>query len=187
MAGRWDRMIVDPGNTYLAVNTIDTELPVANFIGAIWVRLDGLGGATPVTVNLMGIRIRARILADGSKVIYNETLRMGQQFIHYKFGVVPELATAGAAGATDCTLPIMFGRFLKDTAWCLPAKLYKTLTLRMEFGVVLNANTDLFTAAGADLEVDVDQYFSNDDPTTKKVIKQIEIESHVNAAAIAPE
>jgi len=183
MPGKWDRTRVEAGNNYLAVNEINVNLPVSNFIGAVWVRLNGLGGATPVTANLMGIRVRAEIIADGSKVIYNKTMRNGQQDVHYKYGITPELATAGAAGATDMTLPIIFGRYLGDEEFILPAKLFKTLTLRLSFGVVLNANTDLYAATGADLEVDVDQYISNDDPTTKKVIKQVEIQSHVNAGA----
>jgi len=187
MPGRWDRTRVEAGNTYAAVNSIDVELPVSNFIGAVWVRMNGNGGATPVTTNLMGIRVRAKIIADGSKVIYNQTLRNGQQLVHYLFGTVPELATAGAAGATDFTLPIVFGRYLGDEEFVLPAKQFKTLTLRLEFGVTLNANTDLFAAGGADLEVDVDQYISNDDPTAKKILKSVEIESHVNGGAAATE
>lgn len=185
MPGTWDRSRIEAGNIYLAVNQIDIQLPVSNFIGAVWVRIAGLGGATPVTVNLMGIRVRAQIIADGSKVIYNQTLRCGQQAVHYLYGVVPELATAGAAGATTLSLPIIFGRYLGDQDFCLPAKIYKTLTLRLQFGVVLNANTDLFAAGGAALEVDVDQYLSNDEPYSKKVLKTVEIEQHVNAAAAA--
>lgn len=185
MAGKWDRTRVEAGNVYAAVNQIDIQLPVSNFIGSVWVRMAGLGGATPVTVNLMGIRVRAQIIADGSKVIYNQTLRCGQQAVQYQYGVTPELATAGAAGATTLTLPILFGRFLGDELYILPAKIYKTLVLRLQFGVVLNANTDLFNAAGAALEVDVDQYISEDEKYSKKVIKLVEIEQHVNAAAAA--
>ena len=182
---RWDRVRTEAGNNYLAVNTIDVNLPVANFIGSVWARLDGLGGATPVTANLMGIRVRAQVIADGSKIIYDDTMRGGQQRVHYKFGVVPELATAGAGGATDMTLPIIFGRYLQDTEWILPAKLYKTLTLRLTFGVVLNANTDLYAATGADLEVNTDVCFDDLNPSTRKILKQTIIESHVNAAAAA--
>ena len=185
MPGTWDRARIEAGNIYLAVNQIDIQLPVSNFIGAVWVRMNGLGGATPVTVNLMGIRVRAQIIADGSKVIYNQTLRCGQQLIQYLYGITPELATAGAAGATDFTLPIIFGRYLGDQDYCLPAKIYKTLTLRLQFGVVLNANTDLFNVAGAALDVNVDQYLSNDEPYSKKVLKTVEIEQHLNAAAAA--
>jgi len=185
MPGQWNRTRVENGNNYLAVNTIQVELPVSNFIGAVWVRLDGLGGATPVTANLMGIRVRAQIIADGSKIIYNQTARMGDQLVHYKYGITPELATAGAAGATEMTIPIIFGRYLGDEEFVLPAKVFKTLTLRLDFGVVLNANTDLFAATGADLTVDVDQYLSNDDPFSKKVFKVVEFEQHVNAGAAA--
>ena len=185
MPGQWNRTRVENGNNYLAVNQIDIDLPVSNFIGAIWARLDGLGGATPVTANLMGILVRVQVIADGSKIIYNQTMRCGQQLVHYKYGITPELATAGAAGATDMTLPIIFGRYLGDEEFCLPAKIYKTLVLRLQFGVVLNANTDLYAAGGADLTVDVDQYMSNDDPHSKKVFKTVEFEQHVNAAAAA--
>lgn len=182
---RWDRVRTEAGNQYLAVNEVNVDLPVANFIGSVWSRLAGLGGATPVTVNLMGIRVRAQVIADGSKIIYDDTMRGGQQRVHYKFGIVPELATAGAAGATDMTLPIIFGRYLHDLDWILPAKLYKTLTLRFTFGVVLNANTDLYAATGAALEVNTDICFDDLNPSTRKILKQTVIESHVNAAAVA--
>jgi len=182
---RWDRIRTEAGNMYLAVNTIDINLPVANFIGSIFSRFAGLGGATPVTVNLMGIRVRAQVIADGSKIIYDDTMRGGQQRVHYKFGIVPELATAGAAGATDMTLPIIFGKYLQDTDWILPAKLYKTLTLRFTFGVQLNANTDLYAATGANLEINTDVCMDDLNPSTRKILKQTIVESHVNAGAVA--
>lgn len=182
---KWDRIRVEAGNFHLAVQRIDVPLPVANFLGAVWVRLYGLGGATPVTVNFMGIQIRARVIADGSKVIYDDTVRIGQQRVHYKFGIVPELATAGAAGATDLTLPIIFGRYLHDTSWIVPAKRYKTLTLVLDFAVVLNANTSLYAATGAQLEVDVDLCMDPLNEANVKILKQVLVNSHVNAAAVA--
>ena len=101
------------------------------------------------------------------------------------YGITPELSTAGAAGATALTLPIIFGRYLTDPDYILPAKLYKTLQLRVTSEVALGANTDLFSAAGCtNFIVAVDQYISSDDPTTKKVNKQVIIESHVNAGAV---
>ena len=182
---KWDRIRTIAANQYLGVNTIEEDLPRSNFIGSVWVRLNGLGGATPVTANLMGIRVRAEVVADGSKIIYNDTMRGGQQRVHYKFGIVPELATAGAAGATDMTLPIIFGRYLHDTEWILPAKKYKTLQLRLTFGVVLNANTDLYAATGAALEIDTDVCFDPLIVATRKVLKQVIVESHLNAGAVA--
>ncbi len=82
-------------------------------------------------------------------------------------------ATATAANSEVSTQPYLvnFGRFIGDTACLLPAKLFKSLQLKINYTI---GTADLSSLA---LYVSTDEYVSDDEPTSKFILKKTEIES----------
>jgi len=81
------------------------------------------------------------------------------------------VATAANSQVSYQPYIIDFGRFIGDTAAILPAKLFKTLQLKINYTVGTAALSTL------ELYVSVDEYVSDDNPAEKFILKKTEIEA----------
>lgn len=178
MVGEWLRTILeDHVAVGDAVTSKSVNLPTSNFIGSLDIRLSGTGGSG--TVALDDIITKVEVIANGSAVIKSLSGGDLRRIATFDTGVVPEIVE-GTSAAAGITVPVSFGRYVRDLLCMLPAKIFKTLQLKITTGALI-AET-VFAAGTVKLDVVCEEYVSNDDPLSKLILKDTEVESHSSAA-----
>jgi len=185
MVGQWLRTkIVDGKSETASAGTFtDTvNLPKTNFIGHILILLKRTALAThaasTLTVNWIDI------VGNGAAQLIHLTGAEVQQLMQFNYANPQQTtsangnlndadAVATAANSQVSYQPYMidFGRFIGDTAAILPAKLFKTLQLKINYTIATAALTSL------ELSVSTDEYVSDDNPAEKFILKKTEIEA----------
>ena len=178
MVGEWLRTILEDHTAVAdATTSISIDLPVSNFISNIDIRLSGTGGSG--TVVLDDIITKVEVIANGSAVIKSLSGADLRRIATFDTGVVPEIVE-GTGAAAGITVPVNFGRYVRDLLCMLPAKIFKTLQLKITTGTLIA--TTVFATGTVKLDVVCAEYVSNDDPLSKLILKDTEVESHTSAA-----
>lgn len=180
MTGQWLRTkVVDAKAETVAITATYTDtinLPKTNFIGNILVALKGVCVATgTITVN------KIEVIGNGAATLVSLSGAQIQKIMSFDYSNRQMAVSAAgvnlgdgiaAAGTETVYMPyiISFGRFIGDTLCMLPAKLFKTLQLKITYSTAVAAWTSLA------LYVVVDEYVSDEDPATKLILKKTEIE-----------
>ncbi|MBA7683794.1 hypothetical protein ES703_92179 [subsurface metagenome] len=179
MVGEWLRTILeDHVAVGDAVTSITVPLPTSNFIGGLDIRLSGTGGSG--TVVLDDIITKVEVIANGSAVIKSLSGGDLRRIATFDTGVVPEITEDSDGTADGITVPVSFGRYVRDLLCMLPAKIFKTLQLKITTGTLIA--TTVFATGTVKLDVVCEEYVSNDDPLSKLILKDTEVESHTSAA-----
>lgn len=169
--GRWLKTLVVDRKQISADGTETVDLPKANFLGSVLVRIYNRSGTTP-TNNTTKIEV----VANGSSVVWSTD---GDEFSRqnqYHYGV--EVGNDFDATGTGSSIgKAFFGRHDKDTFVVFPAKLFRTLQLKVTFDVG-------GTSPVYDFTVIADEWISDDDPLTKMVMKTVEIEQKATATGV---
>lgn len=178
--GEWLKTILEDHTAIADAATSKTiDLPTSNMIGKVDVRLSGTGGSG--TPDVEPLITKVEVIANGSAVIKSLSNADLRRIATFDTGVVPEVTNATGA-ATGVTVPVNFGRYVHDLLCMLPAKIFKTLQLKLSFGTLIAATG--FVTGTVKLDVVCEEYVSNDDPLSKLILKDTEIESHTSAAAV---
>lgn len=178
MTGEWLKTILEDNSAVAdGTTSISVDLPTSNFIGNIDVRLSGTGGSGTIVVD--DIVTKVEVIANGSAVIKSLSGADLRRIATFDTGVVPEITEATSA-ATSITVPVNFGRYVRDLLCILPAKIFKTLQLKITTGTII-AST-VWATNTVKLDVTCEEYVSNDDPLSKLILKDTELESHTSAA-----
>jgi len=185
MAGQWLRTIITDGKSETATAGTYTDtinLPKTNFIGNLLIMLQRTALAThaasTLTVNWIDV------VGNGAAQLIHLTGAEVQKLMSFDFSGRQETASTAAAinvadgSATTAndrvdTQPylINFGRFIGDTAAILPAKLFKTLQLKINYTIATAA------LAALTMTVSVDEYVSDEEPAEKFILKKTELEA----------
>lgn len=169
--GRWLRTLIVDRKQVSADGTETVDLPKANFLGSITLRIANVSGTTP-TNNATKIEV----IANGSSVVWSVD---GDQFSRqsqYHYGV--EVGTDFDGLTTGASIgKAFFGRHDKDTFVVFPAKLFRTLQLKVTFDV--GGTTPVY-----DYSVIADEWISDDDPLAKLVMKTVEIEQKASGSGV---
>lgn len=167
--GRFLRTIVVDRKAISADGTETVDLPKANFLAKTLIRVFNESGTSP-TLNITKIEV----IANGSSVVWSTD---GDQFSRqnqYHYGV--EVGNDFDAVSTGASLgAVFFGRHDKDTFVIFPAKLFRTLQLKITFDVG-------GTSPVYDYSVVADEWISDDDPLVKLVMKTVEIEQKASGS-----
>lgn len=185
MAGQWLRSKVTDGKSETATAGTFTEtinLPKTNFIGHIYMSFmrtaAGTHGSSTLVVNWIDI------VGNGAASLIHLTGAEVQQLMQFNYANPQQTTSAngnlndadGVATAANSQVSyqpyfIDFGRFIGDTAAILPAKLFKTLQLKINYTVGTAALASLA------LYVSIDEYVADDNPAEKFILKKTEIEA----------
>lgn len=185
MSGQWLRTKITDAKSETATQGTFTDtinLPKTNFIGTILVQMRrtaaGTHGSSTLTVNYIDI------IGNGAAQLIHLTGAQVQKIMTFDYANIQQTvsgnlmlnvgdAVATATNSEVSTQPYMinFGRFIGDTIAILPAKLFKTLQLKVNYTV---GTADLTSLA---MYVSVDEYVSDEDPASKFILKKTEIEA----------
>lgn len=160
MAGQWlVNQIADRDAAGLSLSdaeqTAKIALPRNNFISRIGFRIR----ATHATsIDLTGKKVQ--VIANGNAALFDVEWEDMRALAKFESGTVPEDAAAGTETFLDGV--INFGRFPRDTKCILPAKIFKSLELRLTTDP--NATPTAF-----DVSVWVEEYVSDDAPSGKLI------------------
>jgi hypothetical protein len=185
MAGQWLRTKITDGKSETATAATFTDtinLPKTNFIGSILIMLKGTAAATHASATLTVNWID--IVGNGAAQLIHLTGLEVQKLMSFDFSGRQQTTSAnglfnvadGTATAANDQVAyqpylINFGRFIGDTAAILPAKLFKTLQLKITYTVGTAALSSIA------LYVSVDEYVSDEDPAGKYILKKTELEA----------
>ena len=176
--GEWLKTILEDHTAVADAATSKTiNLPTSNMIGKIDIRISGDGGAG--TPDVEALVTKVEVIANGSAVIKSLSGEDLRRIATFDTGVVPEVTNATGA-ATGCTYPVNFGRYIHDLLCMLPAKIFKTLQLKLSFGTLIAATG--YATGTVKCDAVCEEYVSNDDPLSKLILKDTEVESHTSAA-----
>lgn len=177
MSGQWMKTIVEnqkatySGSAATGSGTITVDLPKANFIGHLHVRLATTGtGTVAQTVS------KIEVVGNGSHVIKSYSGAQLRALSKFDLANLPA-STAGGTTDSDDFL-IMFGRFIGDELCMLPAKIFKTLQLKITWSATGT------TVVSQLLDVICDEYVSDDDPLEKLILKDTEIEAKATGTGV---
>lgn len=169
--GRFLRTIVTDRKAVSADGTETVDLPKSNFLAKVLIRVYNVSGTSP-TANVT----KVEVVADGSSVVWSTD---GDQFTRqnqYHYGV--EVGNDFDAVSTGASLgSVFFGKHDKDTFVIFPAKLYRTLQLKLTFDV--GGTTPVYNYS-----VIADEWVSPDDPLSKLVMRTVEIEQKASASGV---
>ena len=156
----------------LTASSIETiDLPKANFLAKVLIRIFNVSGTSPTWST-----DRIEVIANGSSVVWSTR---GDQFsrqnrYHYGSQNNKSLdAVAASSGIGSC----FFGRTDKDTVIIFPAKLFRTLQLKLS--ITIGGTTPVYQYS-----VIADEWISADDPGAKLVMKTVFIEEKAAGAVI---
>lgn len=167
--GRFLRTVVVDRKEVTADGTETVDLPKANFLAKALIRVSNVSGTSP-TANIT----KVEVVANGSSVVWSTDGDQISRQNQYHYGVeVGNDFDAVAAGASLGS--VFFGRHDKDTFVIFPAKLFRTLQLKITFDV--GGTTPVYKYS-----VIADEWISDDDPLTKMVMKTVEIEQKASGS-----
>jgi len=177
----WMHTIVEDGATQTSDSaTYKKKLPTSNFIGNINLRCS-------MTVNNDGNDAdfdhlfidqidKIKLIGNGSATILDLEPKELRKIMTPVLGAEPAYNRTSVEAATEwIDFPIVMGRYKYDEEYILPAQLFKTLELQVEYSVDVTDpawDTGTFT-----IDVDVDELISAADPMSKKIIKRTQIEN----------
>ncbi len=167
--GRWLKTLVLDRKQISADGTETVDLPKANFLGSVLIRIYNRSGTSP-TLNVTKIEA----VANGSSVVWSTDGDQftRQQVYHYAANTGNDFDAVSTGSSIGS---VFFGRHNKDTFVVFPAKLFRTLQLKVTFDVG-------GTSPVYDFSVIADEWISDDDPLTKLVMKTVEIEQKASGS-----
>ena len=182
MQGNWLVTVLEDHNSQTNNNdTYRKKLPRSNFIGAIHIRLsatiNNAGNDADFVTDFLEVVQRIRVKGNGFADILDLTGKELRNIMTPTIGAQPGYnLTHKEAEYISYDFPILFGRYEHDTEYILPAKLFKTLNLEIQYNLTPitdpGFDTQTFT-----IDVTVEEYISDDNPFSKKIIKRTEVES----------
>jgi hypothetical protein len=168
--GRWLRTVVQDRKQETATGTETIDLPKANFLAKILVRIFNVSGTTP-TFSLD----KVEVIANGSSVVWSTRGDQLSRQMFYHYGM-QKGNSFDVVSTGDSTGGPFFGRQDRDTFVVFPAKLFRTLQLKLSF--TLGGTTPVYNVS-----VVADEWISDDDPTTKLIMKTVFLEEKASGAA----
>jgi hypothetical protein len=169
--GRWLRTIVTDRKQLTASSIETIDLPKANFLGKILIRIFNVSGTSPTWST-----DRIEVIANGSSVVWSTRGDQMSRQNRYHYGNQIN-KSLDAIGASDGTANAFFGRTDKDTVVIFPAKLFRTLQLKLS--ITIGGTTPVYQYS-----VVADEWISGDDPATKLIQKTVFIEEKAAGAVI---
>lgn len=163
------------------------SLPTSNFIGNINLRI----GATVLnasndadqTALFIDQITKIRIVGDGFATILDLGPKKLRSIMAPTLGHMPGRNFTNLNDEVETIdFPICMGRFFHDTEYMLPAQLFKTLNLEVEYNLSDIADPGWDTTSMT-FWLDVDEYVSNKDPLTAKILKRTEPKTGTTSAA----
>lgn len=187
MAGRWIQTVLSQDVAVGADSgtiTVD-NISRSNFIGSMWLSFVDTNGATSnLTECIEETTTKIEVIGNGSVVIKSYDGTMCRKLAQMHSKKIPfRDRTSHTSLVQEALFPIEFGRFPDDEMCLLPAKLFSTLQLKFTW-----AGTDAATewddpAANRKYTIMMREYVSNDDPYSKLILKDSEIESFTTVAS----
>lgn len=170
MPGQWMETLVEnqratySGSAATGSGTITVDLPKANMIGDVHVRLATTGtGTVAQTVS------KIEVVGNGSHVIKSYSGAQVRALSVFDMANYPASTAGGTTDSDDFW--IQFGRFNGDELCMLPAKIFKTLQLKITWSATGT------TVTAQVLDVMCNEYVSDDDALEKLILKDTEIEA----------
>lgn len=152
------------GSAATGSGTITVDLPKANMIGDVHVRLATTGtGTVAQTVS------KIEVVGNGSHVIKSYSGAQVRALSVFDMANYPASTAGGTTDSDDFW--IQFGRFNGDELCMLPAKIFKTLQLKITWSATGT------TVTAQVLDVMCNEYVSDDDALEKLILKDTEIEA----------
>jgi len=178
----WLRTIQSDGVSETSnAQTKKFALPTSNFIGNINLRV----GATVLNAGndanqeslLIDQITKIRVVGDGFATIVDLKPKELRAIMAPTLGAMPTRNFTQLNDEVETIdFPICMGRFLYDTEYILPAQLFKNLSLEIEYNLSDIADPGWDTGSMA-FWLDVDEYISNKDPLSAKILKRTEVKS----------
>ena len=188
MPGKWQTSVNTDGGTFsAATSSVTVDLSKANFLGEVRLRMTWLNGSTTnLSTRIEDDVDLIQILANGGAVKFFNGVTC-RKMAHYSRGIRPT-TDYNELAATDqiADFPLLFTRFPGDEVCVLPAKVFRTLQLKVNISMTLSDTTAYeatFAAANADYYVHEVEYISADDPTSKKILKETDVDSYTTVAS----
>ena len=161
------------------------SLPTSNFIGNIRLRcgatVNNAGNDADFAHLWLDQIDKIKVVGNGFATIVDLKPKQLRAMMTPVYGSIPGYNFTQVEAETSWVdLPICFGRFPYDKQYILPAKLFKTLNLEVEYSMETTDpawDTGTFT-----IWAECDEYISNDDPASKRIIRRTEVESGTTSA-----
>lgn len=174
----WSKLAVKESTAAAAGTQQIWTLPKSNFICLIHLKIKGTGNTE--TIDVTDIVTNINVTGNGDRTIYNTTGAHNRTLINFLAGTA--LIATGAAGAySDVDYLIPFGRCQYDKDVILPAKIFSSLQLRIDLGVIVGAGH--FDASGATFWGEILEYVADDNPKEKLAVKTIDQERDIASKA----
>lgn len=188
MSENWLRTkIIDGVAETSNAQTKKIDLPTSNFIGMIHLRCGATvlnaGSDADMTTNvLLDMIQRIRVVGDGYSTIVDLTPDELRKIMVPIMGGFPSISqNEDASSVQYVDLPICMGRFPYDEDYILPAKLFKSLQLEIQYNLSDIVDPG-FTTGTFTIWLEVDELISNSDPLSKKIIRRTEVKTATTAA-----
>lgn len=127
--------------------TETVDLPTANYLGTLILRVQNTNGSTSNTAGTIEAGVtKIEVIADGI-VVYQATGVAARKFEQFDIGHLPPYDEIQTGSAVQyAVFPIKFGRARNDKDLVLPAHLFTTLQLRITYSFTDNASTGWTTS-----------------------------------------
>jgi hypothetical protein len=188
MPGAWQLSTNQDQRVGTDTETVTINLSKANFLSEVHLRINATNGATSNVV------IAGDQLTVENAVSRIEVLGNGAQLKNYRGFECIKWAkylrgdkpgcdkTETAAGVQFQQFPIFFNRFTGDELCMLPAKLFKTLTLRWTNTFAVSATAGYATGT-VRADVIEEEWVSDDQPNSKIILRETEVTQYTTLAA----
>lgn len=166
--------------------TFTYDVPRNNFIHKLLVNVKNTNGSTSNTAtDIEDTVTKIELIGNGNTTIKSyrgiECRRLAQE---RDGDLPPEVVTQAGSAVQNACFPINFGRFVHDTTYILPAKIYSTLQLKISV-LFTDSTTVGWTSSATNAKVDIlmEEYISADSPSSKLILKETEQRTFTTAAS----
>lgn len=187
--GIWKKTILSDAVLLAADSgTVTIDLPRSNFIGNIMLLVENTNGSTSNIAAAEKIEeniTKIEVIANGSFVVKSYRGVECRKLAQFVFGELPPADESQAAsGVQHCMFPILFGRYLGDEEYILPASLYSSLQLKITWSFTDSTTAGYTTSeTNAKYTITINEFVSTDSKLSKKILVETEIESFTSAAS----
>ncbi len=187
MPGAWQLSTNQDGRVGTDTETPTINLSKSNFLGEVHLRIRATNGATSNAViggdqlTVINAVSRIEVLGNSAQL---KSYRGFEciKWAHYLRRVRPGYDRRElAAGVQFQDFPILFNRYAGDELCMLPAKLFKTLTLRWTNTFAISATAG-YAAGTARADVTEFEYVSDDAANSKIILRETEVTQYTTVA-----
>ena len=182
LQNNWMKTIAIDGVAETAnAQTKKIKLPTSNFIGNINLRIAATvlnaGDDAAMAARFIDQITRIKVVGNGANTILDLKPKQLRNIMAPTLGTIPpQNFTEKNDDVEWIDFPICFGRYMWDEEYILPAQLFKTLNLEVEYNLSDIADPGWDTGS-MKFYVDVDEFISQKDPLSAKIIKRTEIQT----------